>query len=209
MRDQQARKPEGSEQVSELVADPSPGDRVECAKRLVKQQHPWLARERPCERDPLTLAARKLLWLDGGQVRDPEALEQVGTLATRGECDVAGDREVGEQAVVLRQVADVAVLGAEVPFARGVEPALVPERDPARAGLLEAGDRAQQRCLAGAGRADERDRFRADAQARAKIERSPCEDDVDVEAFQYANSSFVEIRITALTIINSTPIAIA
>ena len=101
------------------------------------------------------------------------------------------------------------VLGAQVSPARGVEPRLVPERDPPCARLLQAGDRAQQRGLPGAGGADERDRLRPDAQARAKIELSPREDDIDVEAFQYANSSFVEIRITALTIINSTPIAIA
>ena len=123
-------------------------------------------------------------------MRDPEPLEQVGPVAPAGEAHVAGDGQVREQAVVLRQVADAASLGAEVDACarrrtRASSPSAIrPARRP-----LEPGDGAQQRRLAGAGRADERDRLGADAQRGAKIERSPREGDVDVEEVHERTSS--------------------
>ena len=75
-------------------------------------------------------------------MRDPEALEQVRTIALTREPDVPGDGEVWEQPVVLRQVADAASLRAEVDPLLGVEPQLASERDPSRVGAFEPGDRA-------------------------------------------------------------------
>jgi hypothetical protein len=101
------------------------------------------------------------------------------------------------------------MLGVQVVARVSVEPRLVTERYAAGPGPLETGDRAQQRRLAGTRGADDRDRLSPEAQARAKIERSSREDDVDVKEFQWPSSSFEASRIAALTIINNTPIAIA
>ena len=142
-------------------------------------------------------------------MRDPEALEQVRPVALAGEADVRGDAEVREQPVVLRQVADAPSLRAEVDPLRDVEPQLAAEGDPARERALETGDGSQQRGLAGAGRADDRDRLGAEVQRRAKIERPPGESDVDVEEGHERTSSLEVSRIAALTMISSTPIATA
>lgn len=144
-----------------------------------------------------------------GDVRDPEALQQVGTPPSGGKAHVPGDGEMRKQRVVLRQIADAASLGAEVDALPGVEPQLVAERDASRAGTLEAGDGPQQRSLAGPGRTDERDRLRAEAQGDAKIERSPGKGDVDLEDVHARTSSLAVTRIAVLTIISRTPIAIA
>ena len=142
-------------------------------------------------------------------MRDPEALKQLRPLALAREPHVSSDREMGEQPVVLRQVADPASLRAEVNGLLGVEPQLTGERDPSFMRALKAGDGAQQRGLASAGRADDRDRLRAEVQRGAKIERPPGEGDVDFEEVHKRTSSFEVSRIAALTTISSTPIATA
>ena len=55
--DQQRGEAKLVEEVAELVADLSAGDRVKRAERLVEQQHSGVARERAGERDALTLTA--------------------------------------------------------------------------------------------------------------------------------------------------------
>ena len=102
------------EDVAELVADLAAGDRVERAERLVEQQHARVAGERAGERDPLALAARELRRPGVGEVRDPEALEQVWAVALAGEPHVPRDREVWEQPVVLGEVPDASSLRAEM-----------------------------------------------------------------------------------------------
>ena len=114
-----------------------------------------------------------------------------------------------EQRVVLGQIADPASLGTQVPAVRGVEPDLLAERDPTTGGALQPGDSPQQRGLARAGRTDERNRLAGEAQLGAKIERSPREGDVDGEEIHTRTSSLAVRRIAALTMISSTPIAIA
>ena len=210
MGDEQRGELEVGEDVGELVAHLPAGDRVERAERLVEQQHARVACERARERDALALAAGELPGTGGGEVPDPESLEQVGAVALAGEAHVRGDRQVREQPVVLREVADATALGAEVDTAgRRRTTARDPSAMRPRAAALESGDRAQQRGLAGAGGSDERDRLGAEAQRGAKIERSPREGDVDVEEVHERTSSFEASRIAALTIISSTPIATA
>ncbi len=114
-------------------------------------------------------------------MRDAEPLEQIGPVTLAGEADVGGDGEVWEQPVVLRQVANPTSLGAEVNPSRAVQPRLASERDLPGTGPLESGDRSQQRCLAGSGRADDRDRLGAGAQRDAKVERPPGECNIDLE----------------------------
>jgi len=143
MRDQQRGELELAEQLGELVAHLPARDRIERAERLVEQQHAGLARERASERDTLSLAARELPGTRAGEVADPEALEQIGALALAGEAHVAGDGEVGEEAVVLRQVADAASLRAQADSPFRVEPGLAAEGDTSGGRPLESGDRPQ------------------------------------------------------------------
>ena len=141
-------------------------------------------------------------------MRDSEALEQVRAVAPTRKPHVAGDAQMREQPVVLRQISDATPLRAEVDPGFGVEPDLVAERDPASVRVLEPGDAPQQRGLARAGGPDERDRLGAERQLGAKIERSPREGDIREEVHE-PTSSLTASRIAALTMISSTPIAIA
>ena len=142
--------------------------RVERAERLVEQQHPRLDRERAGERHALALAARELVGIAGGEAAELHEVEQlahpVADLAFRRprrprphpqpEGDVLEDRHVAEQRVVLEDEADVPALRAAAwsrPRRRGSTAPCV--------GHLEAGDDAQQRRLAGAGRAEQRDQL--------------------------------------------------
>src|SRR6201999_1053929 len=96
----------------------------------------------------------------GGR-RETDGLEQlVDGLRTPArsrepEADVRAHVEVGEQRAVLRHVADAAPLWREM-HATVVERALA-ELDPSALDPLEAGDRAQQRRLAVAGRSEHGD----------------------------------------------------
>ena len=95
--------------------------------------------------------------------RRSRAVKQVGPVAPAGKTHVPFDGEVREQTVVLGQVADPASLGTEMGPAGGVEPQLVAEHDTAGAVAFKPRDHAQQRCLAGTGRPDDRDRLGTDA----------------------------------------------
>lgn len=108
----------------------------------------------------MALAPRQLTRPRAGEVGDANALEQVWALSLRGEAHVAGDREVWEQGVVLREVSDSSSLRGDVEVALGVEPDLVAERDPAGPWTLQAGHAAQQRRLPRTGWPDERDCLR-------------------------------------------------
>ncbi len=181
MRDHQRRQAEFSQHVGEIVTHLLACDRVESRERLVQQQHPGLASKRSRERDALALAAGQVSRMRASEVRDPNALQQVGAVALTGEADVSGDREMREQPVVLRQVPDAPSLRAEVDAQDGIEPDLTTKRDTSTLWALEPGDGSQQRGLTRPGRPDDGDRLGAEAQRRANVERSPCEDDVDVE----------------------------
>ena len=114
-----------------------------------------------------------------------------------------------EQPVVLGEVAHAPPFWAEVNAAGGVEPDLEPEGDASGSRPLQTGDGAQQRGLARARRPHQRDRLGAERQLDTKIERSAGEGDVDGEEVHERTRSLAVIRIAALRIINSTPIATA
>ena len=137
---------------------------VERAERLVEQQHPRLDGQRAGQRHALALAAGELGGMALAEAVELHELEQVARrggrsrgrrpLAARphaqAEGDVLGHRHVAEQGVVLEDEADAALAHRH---ARGV---LVAEQDAAGARHLEAGDEAQERRLARARRAEQR-----------------------------------------------------
>ena len=209
VRHQKRGKADVGEDVCELGAHLPACERIERAEGLVEKEHAGLASERTGERRALTLAARELPWVRGRQMRDSETFEQVGPLATPRERDVAGNRQVREQAVILRQIAHSTPLRAQVDTTGAVEPNLVIQGDPARDPPLETGHCPQERSLAGTRRPNERDRLRAGAQRDAKIERPPRDGDVDGEGVHERASSFAVSRIAPLTIISRTPMAMA
>jgi len=128
--------------------------RVERGQRLVEEQHARPPRERARERDALALAAREIPRARARQVGDAKAVEKPVEGAAEG--DVLGHGQVREERVVLEDEPDGAFLGAAVD-AR-VEPRLA-AHDAAALRPNEARDCAQQRRLARARRADERDRL--------------------------------------------------
>ncbi len=148
--------------------------RVERAERLVEQQHLRLDGKRAGERHALALAARELrretpaiaLQLDQReQILDPLAdLGVRRALSARpraqAEGDVLGDIHVPEQRIILEHEADAA------PAHRHGERIAAIEQHAPAARLLEPGNDAQQRRLAGAGRPEQRDQF-----ARLDVER--------------------------------------
>jgi hypothetical protein len=137
----------------------------------------------PRHGDALALAAAQTPGSLAREMPDVEALEQFGdTRAGRAaEGDVGGDGEVWEERVLLEDEADRAAVGRAVDLARRVEPDVVAERDPAVRRRSQAGDRAQDRRLARARRAGERERLRADAQAAAELERPQRVGEVELE----------------------------
>ena len=135
--------------------------RVEVGQRLVEQQQPRLDDQRPGERHPLLLAAGELprialqhaAQLDHAQHRvDPLAdLRLADAAHLQSEREVALDRQVREQRVVLEHHADVAALR------RLAGDFLAIEQDPSRIRIFEAGHAAQRGGLAAAARAEQRD----------------------------------------------------
>ena len=131
---------------------------VERAERLVEQQHLWPVDQRAGERDALALAAGQLAGAARAIARQPHQGERLlGGLAPLGLADALDHQAVGdvvehvemrEQRIVLEDGVDVAPVG------RDAVGALAENLDMAGGRLLEAGDQAQARRLAGARRAE-------------------------------------------------------
>ena len=77
-------------------------------------------------------------------MRDPEALQQIRTVALARKAYVPGDGQVRKEAVVLGEVADAAPLRGHVHVSSGVEPGLAAKHDPPGERALQAGDGPQQ-----------------------------------------------------------------
>ena len=130
---------------------------VQAGERLVEQQHVGMLRERPGDRDPLGLAAGELLGTTAGELSDPQPVKPLQSggagLGARDaaraepERDVLQGGEVGEQHLVLEDHADPTLPHRQ----RAKFAAVQPDR---ALGGDQAGDRAQQRGLAGAVRPD-------------------------------------------------------
>ena len=141
--------------------------RIERAEGLVEQQDARLDRERAGQRDALALAAGELARIAVGkpvelheieQLLDPRAdrrlvLPDRARLHAQAEGDVLEHAHVAEQRVVLEHEADVT-------FARALrQRVLAVEGDFAGIRPVEAGDDPQQRGLAGAGGAEQREQL--------------------------------------------------
>src|ERR1044072_164229 len=129
---------------------------VERTERLVEQQHPGAIEDSPRPGDPLALAPGELTRLALAVARQADHLQRLVTAAgalrlghagyPQPVGDVLADAHVGEQGVVLEDRVDRAVVGRHAPNI------LATELDRAAARCLEAGDHAQRRRLARAGR---------------------------------------------------------
>ena len=127
---------------------------VECAERLVEQQHLRPVHERAGERDALLLAAGELARPAPAEAFEPDQPQHlvdpalhvrlVDALAPQPEGDVVEDREVREERVALEDGVDVAPVG------RQPDDVAVAEVDRALVRLLEAADHPQRRRLAAA-----------------------------------------------------------
>src|SRR5262249_49875722 len=130
-------------------------------QRLIEKQQPGRKRERAGKRDPLLLAARELRGVFFGLIGEADHGEQLGhafgdflAVLSRGYqsvADIVLDLEVREQGIALEHDAEITLGYRQV---RDIATVLVD-----RAGGLdvETGYRTQQRGLAAARRAEERD----------------------------------------------------
>jgi hypothetical protein len=204
VRDEQRRKREVAEDRAKLGPHLGTRMRIERGHRLVEQQYVGLTRERSRKRDSLALAAGELAGPRVREVVDVQSLEQA--VDTAPERDVSLDGQVREERVLLKNQPDGALLGRDVRAC--VEPRAA-TFDPARARTREARDRAQDRRLAGARRADERQRLpRRDLERYVEVEGA--ERNGDVKGKRVHNVSVLIVsRIAAPTKTNSTLIATA
>src|SRR5581483_5903140 len=143
--DQQHRGAVPAPQPQHQRVHGDPGQRVERAERLVEQQQAGLADQGAGERGALRLAAGQGEWPGvrlGGEADLGERLFRDGgwIWCAQAERDVRRDAAPGEQAGFLERDGDRA---AHLEFARGVR--------------IQAGQRAQQRGLAGAADPEQRD----------------------------------------------------
>ena len=150
---------DSAEDARDLLADGGAQVRVERGERLVQEQDLGFDRERPREGHALLLAAGELVGVAALQARQPDHLEQLADplpscRAGQPEGDVRLHREVRKQAALLGDVADPAPLGMDVRALAVDDLARDPDR--AAVGSLEAGEQAQQRRLAAAGRSEDR-----------------------------------------------------
>ena len=133
--------------------------RVERRERLVEEEDGGVARQRAGERDTLPLAPREIARPRTGEVRDPEAFEQLVDALPPAEGDVAADIEVRKERVLLEDEPDRTALRRQIDTRGGVEPGVRAERDSATVRPEQPGDRVQHARLPGSRRSDERERL--------------------------------------------------
>ena len=161
VRDVDERDPDLALDPLQLDLHPLAELQVERAERLVQQQHLRAVDERARERDSLALSARELrgpACAVAGQLHGAKRfLDALLALGLRHAADlqsvrdVLGNRHVRKERVVLED-------GVHVPRVRRVVGHVAAgELHRARVGLLEAGDQAERRRLAGAGRPEHRE----------------------------------------------------
>ena len=150
----------GGQDLRQHAVDPLHDHRREAQGQLVEQQHPRVGHQRPADGHRLLLTAGKLLGALGPPVLHPgeqlvDPLDRPRSLPRVGRADlqVLLDRERSEQPPALRHHDDPADGPAFGPDPGHVL-AVVPDR--ALGGLVQAGDRAQQRRLARPVGADDR-----------------------------------------------------
>ena len=133
---------------------------VEVGERLVEQHKLGSRGQRPGQRHPLLLTARKLVGKLASLARQAnrrkQVLDPLGTLRRRHiaqpEAHVALNRKMRKQRVVLEHHSNLALLGRH-PVTAAAHHGVV-DQDFAAGDFLEARDAAQQGCLAATGRAE-------------------------------------------------------
>ena len=149
---------------------------VERGERLVEQQHARPLDQRARERDALALAAGELMRLAPLEAFEPHERQHLGNargdlllrqaVLLQPEGDIARDGEMRKQRVALEHHVD------RPPVRRHAGQILAVEQDAARVRRLEAGEHAQQRGLAAAGRPEQREELALD-RCRATAARPP------------------------------------
>ena len=140
---------------------------VERAGRLVGEQQPALADDRPGDRNALALTSRQLVGVAIGEVCHVELLHRLDASGARGfgadavelegQGDVLDRRQPREQVEVLEDVADRPASHPRLFRARDVREVDPVHEHLAAGRLLEAAGDRQERALAGAARAHDRD----------------------------------------------------
>ena len=173
--DVDGRRPEALVQAGEFAAHARAQLRVEVRERLVHEERPRLADQRPPHRHPLTLTARQRRRLAVHELAEPEhrrhPVDPLGDLRLRHlatpqpEGQVLAHRLVRIERVALKDHRQVAVGGLE----RG--DVVVADPDAALGHLLEPGDHSQQGRLAAARGADEDDELAVGDLERDVVDR--------------------------------------
>ena len=183
---------ERCEVTAQIAAHLDAGRRVERGERLVEQEQARLERERPTERDALSLAAGELRWSQLRELGDPEAFQPLHRrvvrvasprrAAAQAEGDVVDHAHVVEQESVLEHDTDRSLPRRnETPGRRIVEDLTV-ELDATAVDRVQAGDGPHQRRLSGAVRSDEHDQLtRLDREVHVEIELTEPQPDAAVE----------------------------
>ncbi len=126
VRDEEDGEIEPVEHVRELGAHARASVRVEGGERLVEEEPVGLARQCAGKSDALALTTRKLARVRFREMGDPESVEHLPRARPACVGDVAFDRHVREERVLLEDEADPPLLGRPVDPRPGVE-----ERAPA------------------------------------------------------------------------------
>ena len=165
VRDVDEGDPDLALDALQLDLELAPQLRVERAERLVEQQHRRREHERTRERDALLLPAGELVrpalserprrTSSSASATRPRRSAFGDVLEAKAEADVLLDGEVGEERVALEDGVDGPLVRRRLGDVR------VADDDAPRVGALEAGDHAQRRRLAAAGRAEQREELAA------------------------------------------------
>ena len=150
-------------QAADLVAQLTAKGGIEARQRLIEQEELWPADDRPAEGHALLLAVRKLARPaiqqfgnaqgSGGLFHAPPDFALGGSPQFQSEAQVAADRQMRIERVVLKDQGHVAITRRQ-PF-RGP----TGNGDPAGAGLLQPGEEPKRGRLAAPGRTHEDQQF--------------------------------------------------
>jgi hypothetical protein len=170
MRHENGRQAQALLEPPQLDLHGLPELAVKCAEGLVEQQQARVEHDRARQGDTLLLTsrqfARQAFAISAefderqGLFNPPPDLGPRDAAHLERECDIAGDRQMREQGIVLEHHADVS------PSRRRVRDILAPEHDLPRVDVLEARDGLQQGRLPRAAGPEQRDELaRGDRQA--------------------------------------------
>ena len=156
-------------EIDQKIHDLAPIGAVQRAGRLVGEDRRAFIHQRPCDRNPLLLPSRQLIGIMRQAIAEPQAPEQrlsAGLAQIRrdfgvncGRLDIGESGELTEQIVTLKDESEM--LAPQLRERVGVEPRRVASRHAVGSGAqtIETAQNIEQRRLAGAGSAHQRDHF--------------------------------------------------